>query len=54
MQANISQSKLFDQIIDLRSQTLVFATLDWSFERMAEPTGRVADDLFEQHRAAAE
>ena len=54
MQANVSQSKLFDLIIVLRSQTLGIATSGWSFANMAKPTIRVADDLFEQHRAAAE
>ena len=54
LQANISQSKLFDLIIVLRSQTLGIATSGWSFDNMAKPTVRVADDLFEQHRAAAE
>jgi len=54
VQANISQSKLFDLMIDLRSQTLGIATSGWSFDSMAKPTGRVAYDLFEQHRAAPE
>ena len=51
---NISQSKLFDLMIDLRSQRLGIATSGWSFDSMGKPTYRVADDLFEQHRAAPE
>lgn len=54
VQANIPQSELHDLIIDLRSQTMGIGTFDWSFNHMAELTGRAADDVIEQQRAAAE
>ncbi len=50
VQANIPQSELHDLIIDLRSQTMGIGTFDWSFDHMAELTGRAADDVIEQQR----
>lgn len=54
VQANIPQSELHDLTIDLRSQTMGIGTFEWSFDHMAELTGRAADDVIEQHRMAAE
>jgi len=54
VQANIPQSELHDLTIDLRSQTMGIGTFEWSFDHMAELTGRAADDVIEQHKAAAE
>jgi len=45
---------LHDLTIDLRSQTMGIGTFEWSFDHMAELTGRAADDVIEQHRMAAE
>jgi len=50
VQANVPQSELHDLIIDLRSQTMGIGTFDWSFDHMAELTGRAADDVIEQQR----
>ena len=54
VQANIPQSELHDLIIDLRSQTMGIGTFEWSFDHMAELSGRQADEVIEQRRAAAE
>tara|TARA_Y100001934_G_scaffold280873_1_gene388797 strand:+ start:568 stop:2592 length:2025 start_codon:yes stop_codon:yes gene_type:complete len=54
VQANIPQSELHDLTIDLRSQTMGIGTFSWSFDHMAELTGRAADDVIEQQKAAAQ
>ena len=54
VQANIPQSELHDLAIDLRSQTMGIGSFEWSFDHMAELAGRAADDVIEQHKAAAE
>ena len=53
-EANIPQSELHDLTIDLRSQTMGIGSFEWSFDHMAELTGRAADDVIEQHKAAVE
>jgi len=54
VQANMPQSELHDLIIDLRSQTMGIGTFDWEFDHMAELTGRLADDIIEHQKEAAE
>ena len=54
VEANIPQSELHDLAIDLRSQTMGIGSFEWSFDHMAELAGRAADDVIEQHKAAAE
>ena len=54
VEANIPQSELHDLTIDLRSQTMGIGSFEWSFDHMAELTGRAADDVIEQHKAAVE
>lgn len=54
VQANIPQAELHDLIIDLRSQTMGIGTFEWKFDHMAELSGRQADEVIQQNRAAAE
>jgi len=54
VEAKIPQLELHYLAIDLRSQTMGIGSFEWSFNQMAELTGRTADDVIEQHKDAAE
>ena len=54
VRGNIPQSELHDLTINLRSQTMGVGTFSWSFDHTAELTGRAADDVIEQQKAAAQ
>ncbi|CAK0765068.1 Elongation factor G-like protein [Azospirillaceae bacterium] len=49
--ATLPQSEICDFIVELRSLTLGVGTYVWSFERLSELTGRLADKAVEQRRA---
>jgi elongation factor G len=44
------QAEIHDLIIDLRSLTQGVATYEASFDHLQELSGRVAEDVVEQHR----
>lgn len=54
VRGNIPQSELHDLTINLRSQTMGIGTFSWSSDHTAELTGRAADDVIEQQKAAAQ
>ena len=54
VRGNIPQSELHDLTINLRSQMTGIGTFSSSFDDTAELTGRAADDVIEQKKAAAQ
>jgi elongation factor G len=48
--AMMPQAEIHDLIIDLRSLTQGVATYEASFDHLQELSGRVAEDVVEQHR----
>lgn len=52
--AQMPQSELHALIFELRSLSLGVASYTWSFDHLAEITGRLSDDIISAHRAAAE
>ncbi len=54
VQAHMPQSELHDLIVELRSQTMGVGTFEWAFDHLAELSGRLADTVIEQRKAAAE
>ncbi len=54
VQAHMPQSELHDLIIDLRSQTMGVGTFDWTFDHMAELSGRLADTVIAQTKGTTE
>jgi elongation factor G len=47
--AHMPQSEIHDLIIELRSLTLGVATYVWTFDHLAELSGRLADKAIEEH-----
>jgi elongation factor G len=54
VQAHMPQSELHDLIVDLRSLTLGVGTFEWSFDHLAELTGRDADIIVSDRKEAAQ
>jgi elongation factor G len=52
--AYMPQSELHDLIVDLRSLTLGVGTFDWTFDHLAELTGREADMIIGQRKGTEE
>ena len=53
VRASVPEAEIGDLIVELRSATAGVASFTHSFERMAEVTGRAADQIVAAHRAAA-
>ncbi len=54
VKAHMPQSELHDLIVDLRSLTLGVGTFEWSFDHLAEITGRDAEAIVAHRKEAAE
>ena len=54
VKAHMPQSELHDLIVDLRSLTLGVGTFEWSFDHLAELTGRDAEAIVTHRKEAAE
>ena len=52
VQAHMPQSELHDLIVDLRSLTLGVGTFEWSFDHLAELTGRDADIIVSERKGS--
>lgn len=52
VQAQIPQVEMHDLVIELRSMTLGTGTFAWSFDHLAELSGRPADDVVQQRAAS--
>ena len=52
VQCTIPQAEIHDLIVELRSLTVGVGTFTYSFDRLAEVTGRLADKAIEQRKAA--
>ena len=52
VEAHMPQSELLDLIAELRSQTMGVGTFEWEFDHLSELTGRAADMVIEQQKAA--
>lgn len=50
--AYLPQAELHDLIVELRSATLGVGTFEWRFDHLAELTGRDADSIIAQRKAA--
>src|SRR3546814_2777828 len=50
--AYLPQAELHDLIVELRSATLGVGTFEWKFDHLAELTGRDADSIIAQRKAA--
>jgi len=50
--ASLPQAEMGDLIVDLRSLTMGVGTFSWSFDHLQELTGRVADKVVEERKAA--
>jgi elongation factor G len=51
--AHLPQSEMHDLIIELRSATMGVGSFNWSFDHLAELTGRLADKVVERAHADA-
>jgi len=51
IKAYMPQSEIHDLIVELRSLSLGVATYTWSFDRLAELTGRLADRAVELRKS---
>jgi len=54
VQAHMPQSELHDLIVDLRSLTLGVGTFEWSFDHLAELTGRDAEIIVSERKEATQ
>jgi elongation factor G len=52
VKCTIPQAEMHDLIVELRSLTLGVGTFTYSFDRLAEITGRIADRAIEQRKSA--
>ena len=52
VKAYMPQAEIHDLIVELRSLSLGVGTFTWTFERLQELTGKMADKAVEQHKAA--
>ena len=48
VEANIPESEVQDLIIEIRSVTMGAGTYEWSFDHLAELSGRLADEVVSQ------
>ena len=54
VRAQIPESEMADLIVELRSATAGVGTYTAKFHHLAELTGRLADNVLNAHKAAAE
>ena len=54
VEVNMPQSEMHDMIVELRSLTMGVGTYEWTFDHLQELSGRLADEVIQSRREAAQ